>query len=63
MFILFFSYRICYWVDTKNLKLFHGMLLHSSVAMETHFTQLRSYLENRMAAITMHSNLILFDSQ
>ena len=37
----------CEWVDAKNLKLFHGMLLHSSVAMETHFAQLRSYLENR----------------
>ena len=25
----------CEWVNTKNLEFFHGMLLHSSVAMET----------------------------
>ena len=32
--------------NTKNLDFFHGMLLHSSVAMETCFGQLWSYLEN-----------------
>ena len=33
-------------VDTKNLEFFHGMFLHSSVAMETCFGQLGLYLEN-----------------
>ena len=33
-------------VNTKNLEFFHGMLLHSSVAMETCFGQLGLYLEN-----------------
>ena len=38
----------CGWViNTKYLGFFHGMLLHSSVAMETCFGQLGSYLENR----------------
>ena len=37
----------CEWVNTKNLEFFHGMLLHSSVAMELCFGQLGSYLENR----------------
>ena len=33
--------------NTKNLESFHRMSLHSSVAMETCFGQLGSYLENR----------------
>ena len=33
-------------VNTKNLEFFHGMFLHSSVAMETCFGQLELYLEN-----------------
>ena len=33
-------------VNTKNLEFFHGMFLHSSVAMETCFGQLGLYLEN-----------------
>ena len=33
-------------VNTKNMDFFHGMLLHSSVAMETCFGQLGLYLEN-----------------
>ena len=33
-------------VNTKNLEFFHGMFLHSSVAMETCFGQLRLYLGN-----------------
>ena len=37
----------CEWVNTKKLDFFHGMLLHSSVVMETCFGQLGSYLENR----------------
>ena len=37
----------CEWVNTKNLEFFNGMLLHSSVAMETCFGQLGLYLENR----------------
>ena len=32
----------CEWVNTKNL-FFHGMLVHSSVAMETCFGQLALY--------------------
>ena len=32
--------------NTKNLEFYHVMLLHSSVAMETSFGQLGSYLEN-----------------
>ena len=36
----------CEWVNTKNLDFFHGMLLHSSVAMETCFSQLGAYLKN-----------------
>ena len=36
----------CEWVNTKNLEFFHGVLLHSSVAMETCFGQLGLYLEN-----------------
>ena len=31
---------------TENAEFFHGMLLHFSVAMETCFGQLGSYLEN-----------------
>ena len=31
----------------RKVNIFYGMLLHSSVAMETHFDKLRSYLENR----------------
>ena len=34
------------WVNTKILEFFHGMLVHSSVAMETCFGQFGSYLEN-----------------
>ena len=37
----------CEWVNTKNMELFHGMLLHSSVATETCFGQLGLYLEIR----------------
>ena len=37
----------CEWVNTENLDCFLGMLLHSSVAMETCFGQLGSYLEYR----------------
>ena len=33
-------------VNTQNLEFFHGMFLHSSVAMETCFGQLGLYLEN-----------------
>ena len=33
-------------VNTKNQELFHGMFLHSSVAMEMCFGQLGVYLEN-----------------
>ena len=36
----------CEWVNTKNLEFFHGMLVHSSVAMETCFGELALYLEN-----------------
>ena len=34
------------WVDVKNIEFLNGILPHSGVAMETHFDQLRSYLEN-----------------
>ena len=36
----------CEWVNSKNLEFFHGMLLHSSVAMGTCFGQLGLFLEN-----------------
>ena len=49
VFIIKFPHRTEMWMGLipKIWILFHGMLLHSSVAMETCFSQLGSYLENR----------------
>ena len=49
----------CEWVDAKILNYFHRMFLHFSVAMEMHFAKCHIL----KIAITMHSNLTLFDSQ
>ena len=46
--------------NTKNLDFFNGMLLHSSVAMETCFGPWGYILKT---AIARHSNVIPFDSQ
>ena len=44
----------------RKLWNFHGMLLPSSVAVETYFGQLGSYVETAGAR---HSNLAPFDSE
>ena len=35
VFIIFRIELRCEWVNTKNMEYFHGMLLHSSVSMDT----------------------------
>ena len=47
VFIINFCIELrCEWVYTKNLEFFNGVLLHSSVAIETCFGQLGLYPEN-----------------